>query len=323
MIHRLFLLCIAMTLGISVWAQKSQTEQINQIKKDTNYLYVTGTSMKSEEESYNNAQIMLAAEIEEWLKKEVKGDAKEYIAKAKQNAGIIKTKIGPLFRTFTYIKKTEILSGSINGINNKLKADTTSQKKIIDKILRKKTPAKTPETVAQTDTTKKVVSPTPISITTDAVVTEKKQPETVNTNPNNTNPSENKIKEKEVPAENKEGSQPERILPVQVQPKVSNTSAAVSRDEEINIAGLLSANAVKKYLSRQNQAKRLDRYGEITDYPKQGTIYMLLSDYHGIVRQYIRVTDGKAINLKNGSSVDITNISKEYSTKYSIWFTFK
>ncbi len=50
---------------------------------------------------------------------------------------------------------------------------------------------------------------------------------------------------------------------------------------------------------------------------------MLLSDYHGIVRQYIRVTDGKAINLKNGSSVDITNISKEYSTKYSIWFTFK
>lgn len=323
MIHRLFLLCIAMTLGISVWAQKSQTEQINQIKKDTNYLYVTGTSMKSEEESYNNAQIMLAAEIEEWLKKEVKGDTKEYIAKAKQNAGIIKTKIGPLFRTFTYIKKTEILSGSKNGINNKLKADTTSQKKIIDKILRKKTPAKAPETVAQTDTTKKIVSPTPISTTTDAVVTEKKQPETVNTNPNNTNPSENKIKEKEVPAENNEKSQPERILPVQVQPKVSNTSVAVSRDEEINIAGLLSANAVKKYLSRQNQAKRLDRYGEITDYPKQGTIYMLLSDYHGIVRQYIRVTDGKAINLKNGSSVDITNISKEYSTKYSIWFTFK
>jgi hypothetical protein len=37
MIHRLFLLCIAMTLGISVWAQKSQTEQINKIKKDTNY----------------------------------------------------------------------------------------------------------------------------------------------------------------------------------------------------------------------------------------------------------------------------------------------
>lgn len=323
MIHRLFLLCIAMTLGISVWAQKSQTEQINQIKKDTNYLYVTGTSMKSEEESYNNAQIMLAAEIEEWLKKEVKGDTKEYIAKAKQNAGIIKTKIGPLFRTFTYIKKTEILSGSINGINNKLKADTTSQKKIIDKILRKKTPAKTPETVAQTDTTKKVVSPTPISITTDAVVTEKKQPETVNTNPNNPNPSENKIKEKEVPAENKEVSQPKNILPDQVQPKVSNTSVAVSRDEEINIAGLLSANAVKKYLNSQNQAKRLDRYGEITDYPKQGTIYMLLSDYHGIVRQYIRVTDGKAINLKNGSSVDITNISKEYSTKYSIWFTFK
>lgn len=109
MIHRLFLLCIAMTLGISVWAQKSQTEQINQIKKDTNYLYVTGTSMKSEEESYNNAQIMLAAEIEEWLKKEVKGDTKEYIAKAKQNAGIIKTKIGPLFRTFTYIKKNRDL----------------------------------------------------------------------------------------------------------------------------------------------------------------------------------------------------------------------
>ena len=101
MIHRLFLLCIAMTLGISVWAQKSQTEQINQIKKDTNYLYVTGTSMKSEEESYNNAQIMLAAEIEEWLKKEVKGDTKEYIAKAKQNARNNKTKNRPPFPTFT------------------------------------------------------------------------------------------------------------------------------------------------------------------------------------------------------------------------------
>lgn len=307
MIHRLFLLCIAMTLGISVWAQKSQTEQINQIKKDTNYLYVTGTSMKSEEESYNNAQIMLAAEIEEWLKKEVKGDTKEYIAKAKQKAGIIKTKIGPLFRTFTYIKKTDILSDSKNGINKK--TDTASQENTINTNLGNKPPQKT---VPQTDTTKKGGSPTPISPTTDADVAKKGEPETVNVVANNSSSSENNEK-----------SQPERILPVQVQPKVSNTSAAVSRDEEIKIAGLLSANAVKKYLSRQNQAKRLDRYGEITDYPKQGTIYMLLSDYHGIVRQYIRVTDGKAINLKNGSSVDITNISKEYSTKYSIWFTFK
>lgn len=197
----------------------------------------------------------------------------------------------------------------------------------INKILRKKTPAKAPETVAQTDTTKKVVSPAPISTKTDSVANETKQTAPVSTVANTPSPSENKIKENEVSTETKkepkEVSQPKITLPTQVQPKVSNTSAAVSRDEEIKIAGLLSANAVKKYLSRQNKENRLDRYGEITDYPKQGTIYMLLSDYHGIVRQYIRVTDGKAINLKNGSSVDITNISKEYSTKYSIWFTFK
>lgn len=329
MIHRLFLLCIVMTLGISVWAQKTPTEEINKIKKDTNYLYVTGTSMKSEQESYDNAQIMLAAEIEEWLKKEVKGDLTGYIAKAKQNAGVIKTKIGPLFRTFTYVKKAEILSYSKDGIilNNKLKTDTTSQKKIINKISDKKTPTKAPETVSQADTTKNVVSPAPISTKTDSVANETKQTAPVSTVANTPSPSENKIKENEVSTETKkepkEVSQPKITLPTQVQPKVSNTSAAVSRDEEIKIAGLLSANAVKKYLSRQNKENRLDRYGEITDYPKQGTIYMLLSDYHGIVRQYIRVTDGKAINLKNGSSVDITNISKEYSTKYSIWFTFK
>ena len=130
MIRKSILLSFCAIFSLCCWGQNNQTTEINKIKKDKNYLTVTGTSMKSSEEASQNAQIMLAAEIEEWLKENAKDDVTGYTAKAKQCIGYIQTKIGSLHRTFAYVKKTDILpyyKGDVI-ISNSSQTDTSVNK---------------------------------------------------------------------------------------------------------------------------------------------------------------------------------------------------
>lgn len=108
--HRIYfsLLVLFMAVG-TVYSQKDATAQINKIKKSRNYLSATGTSMNSMEEASENGKLLLANEIELWLKENVKGDVTGYITKSKENAAVIETKRGSLYRSFIYVKKSEIL----------------------------------------------------------------------------------------------------------------------------------------------------------------------------------------------------------------------
>lgn len=89
-------------------AQNEQKE-INEIKRNLDFLYATGTSTKSAEEARENALDLLTLEIEQWLKENGKTDYSGYIAKSKQNTAEIKTQRGSLNRAFVYVKKSDIL----------------------------------------------------------------------------------------------------------------------------------------------------------------------------------------------------------------------
>lgn len=99
---------ILMALSANLSAQNEQKE-INDIKRNLNFLYATGTSTKDAAEASSNARELLSLEIEQWLKENANGDFSGYIAKSKQNMAEIRTQRGTLKRVFVYVKKTDIL----------------------------------------------------------------------------------------------------------------------------------------------------------------------------------------------------------------------
>lgn len=93
---------------ISLKAQNEQ-QQINEIKRDTSFVYATGTSSVSGEDASNNAKDLLALEIEQWLKSCSVDGIAGYVAKSRENSAQIRTQRGKLFRVFAYVNKADIL----------------------------------------------------------------------------------------------------------------------------------------------------------------------------------------------------------------------
>ena len=299
MIRKSILLSFCAIFSLCCWGQNNQTTEINKIKKDKNYLTVTGTSMKSSEEASQNAQIMLAAEIEEWLKENAKDDVTGYTAKAKQCIGYIQTKIGSLHRTFAYVKKTDILpyyKGDVI-ISNSSKTDTSVNKEHSengDSSLNN-------ELVSSKKSTSEK-----ISIGANSV----KDAEKIISEQNNGNTGgDNAIKESNAKKNTNVSSE--------------SKGSRAAQTEESEIVNLSTTNSVKSYLRTLLKEKKIDQYGNVSDYPRHGVAYVLLSDYHGIVRRRVRCTNGVSVDLENGSAIDLSSLISQYSVKNSIWFTFK
>lgn len=88
---------------------QDEQQKINAIKSNTDYLYATGVSSASGEEASDNAQDLLALEIEQWLKENKTEDIAGFVAKSKEMASQISTRRGSLYRVFAYIKKKDVL----------------------------------------------------------------------------------------------------------------------------------------------------------------------------------------------------------------------
>lgn len=83
--------------------------QINDVKRDTSYLYAEATTATSEE-AYDNAKTLLETSIEEWMKKQFGGsDIAGCIAKSRKSMLQIKTRRGSLYRALVYVKKTDLM----------------------------------------------------------------------------------------------------------------------------------------------------------------------------------------------------------------------
>ena len=98
-------------LLFSLCSLKAQNEQqqINEIKRDTSFIYATGTSSVSGEDASSNAKDLLALEIEQWLKSCSVDSIAGYVAKSKENSAQIRTQRGKLYRVFAYVNKADIL----------------------------------------------------------------------------------------------------------------------------------------------------------------------------------------------------------------------
>ena len=96
-------------LSPHIHAQNEQM-QINEVKKNLDFIYATGTSLNSAEEAGDNARELLALEIDLWLKENGITDYAGYVTKAVREVSEIKTQRGKLVQVFVYVKKSDVLS---------------------------------------------------------------------------------------------------------------------------------------------------------------------------------------------------------------------
>lgn len=293
----IFLLAVFAMTNIS-FAQQDKTKEINKIKKDHNYLAVTGTSMSSEEEASNNAHIMLIAEIDSWLKENSKEDVEGYTAKAKKNISLIQTKRGSLYRAFAYVKKSDILPYYKDEIIITESSESSS--------------ATTDTVVSSTDTF---------------------AANTIGEELSKQIPPKEEVREEESLTQNSEEqqgiqtsietSQLKSEQPLTINSPVSR-GVSVSA-EEANILKLYTFTSVKKYMATLIKEDRIGKYGnKITDLPNEEVFYLIVFDYHGIVRKYIRVDHELATNLSTSISEDMNELLKNIPEGYfAVWFTFK
>lgn len=116
-----FILFVYMCWTIAAISQDLSTQEaiknINKIKMDTDYLYAESTT-KNWEEASDNAKAILSVMISEWAMKNAacSKDVELCVANSKAHILAIKTRRGELYRSFVYVKKSDIMPVS-NGQN--------------------------------------------------------------------------------------------------------------------------------------------------------------------------------------------------------------
>ena len=107
---------------ISLFAQKSVAEQINDIKRSRSYLYGEAT-MKTQEEAKETALELLELEVERYAseKKKLKNAENVVIREIKNNVESLDMKRGTMFRVFLYVKKSDVIP--INDADNTITID--------------------------------------------------------------------------------------------------------------------------------------------------------------------------------------------------------
>lgn len=270
---------------IPTFSQEDKNAEINKIKRNRDYLTVTGTSTVSAEEASENAKMLIDVEIEQWIQENAEClDIAGYIKTIKRNLTIIETKNGSLFRAFIYVKKKDILP---------FYEHETVIAELPDSIV-----VETP--VVDTMKTVEVVIPL------------------VDENILKVESEENLVSTVEYLS-----SVEKPLEEVVVAPLESAIGGISNVEEERAMLRNYSVSSVSKYLGKLKRADRLSEYGKEVAWPGNGVVYFFFADYNNVVRGYIKVSDGNGINLANGEKVEIAEYLVKYESGTYIWFTLK
>jgi len=295
------------------FAQQEKNEEINRIKRDLSYLTATGTSTVSEKEASENAKILMNNEIEQWLSENVNGDISGYITKSKENMSFIDTKRGRLYRSFVYVKKTDILpyykdetiiaesTKSTTSDTLTISIDTTLVTKGDKPLLVSTDTPVNSDTIAICDSL--IINNIPVFEVTDTIATKEIQEEV----------SVKKEEQQEVPIVEKVKETPEKII----------DGTMLDEKEEREMLRNYSLSSVSKYLSRLKRTNKLATHGVKSQWEENSIVYIFFADYNDVVRGYLKVFNGQTINIANGNQVEIMDYITKYETGTYIWFTLK
>ncbi len=117
-----------------------------------------------------------------------------------------------------------------------------------------------------------------------------------------------------------ESEEPVVVESIQLVPVYSGMRDA---EEEQKMQALPTASELRKYLNLLKQrGKQVTTY-EVSEMPTRGTTYLIVMDYHGIIRMRIRITDGVARDIATNEEVNVNDALTKYSTGSKLCFTIK
>ena len=105
----LFILLSALSLFSYAQTAADVSKSINNVKRDTMYIYAESTN-KDLNEAYSNAGTLLEMQVGDWLRRRNPTENIEVcIVKAKEHVQQLDTRRGALYRAFMYVKKSDIM----------------------------------------------------------------------------------------------------------------------------------------------------------------------------------------------------------------------
>lgn len=264
--YRFFISLFILFASVEVLhSQKDTTTEIDKIKLSNKYISATGSSMKSSEDASEQGKLLLADDIRRWLEDNVKGDITGYVTKSKEKVAVIETRRGKLYRSFIYVKKSDILPYYKD---------------------------------------EEVITDTPQSEDASQVV----------------DTSQCKYVEPTSPS----------VSPVADKPSVGNKNqnrASTITEEESKMLQILNTTECNQYLEELMNGGHLEVWdihrGIQKAWPERGRVYVFFYNSDKLVKDRVKITDGVAVDLSTGASVDIQSIRKKYLRGWYVWFILK
>lgn len=134
----IYLIVFLFTVTFGYAQDESIRKQINSIKKSNAYLYGEATA-ETEEDAKSIAEDILYHEINEWVakKKKLKGNSNIFVNNKKEFQTFYSLPRGNMFRSFVYVKKSDIVSGEgyvelIPSASSKVEIESSKVEEISD-----------------------------------------------------------------------------------------------------------------------------------------------------------------------------------------------
>lgn len=265
-------------------------KEINAIKKDSNYLWAMGTSTTSADEASYTSRELLGQEVKEWLAD--KNFEEEKIAgcvvKSKECSSEIPTQRAKIYRSFTYVRKSDVLT--FTGSDDLLLIE------ILEGSLRKAT---------QTE--------------------ERRMAEAVETVSSQIQEKEDESEKSLVPVIQSATTQPEGTASeatswTETQKKFQSVDNLQLSMEEKRMLYMTSFDEVNTYVTKKKNAGKLASFGKNGTIPSGKNYHACVFDTKsGNVVCWLRAEPTRLINLTTKSTDDI----RGYEHYGIIWFVLK
>ena len=289
---------------------KDAARQITEIKLDSAYLYeeFTGDDWQT---ALSNAKLMLDERIEEWIKQNSHNkDLKGCLAVARQNVLEIKSKRGPKYRAFVYVRKSDIISYSNDDQVRLIAIDESSQKP--------KDEADLMNDVSTSEImTEAAVSPEPFSNNSVTAAAEK----TADTS----DEVSALVPDTVLKAKDKEEKV---ILNENETPASSDTTEACSEDAITNMSltkieqelvSLKKFEEIDAFIRDKYSIRLLEKFGKYKEMPVDEDCYLLAYDRQGNILGHLHKIGDTYVNLVDEKTVQLS----DYKNCDAIWLQFR
>ena len=127
----------------------------------------------------------------------------------------------------------------------------------------------------------------------------------------------------EQPAVSETVAAPAPVYKPKPEAPVQSVGGISHSDEERTMLEIPSVSALGNYLKQLHRQGKLADFNEATAWPQGGIVYLFVADYNEVIRKRVKVEQGVANDLKDGSRVDLDRLLANYESGTYFWITLK